>query len=96
MRALSKDVAVITEALRGASLLQLSHDCKRVKRVQPVPEYDISDIQRRTIVVENLPGNPSPTIESVTDMFRIYGKVKLVRICSRESKGKLPSWLTVR
>ncbi|KAG2493185.1 hypothetical protein HYH03_008605 [Edaphochlamys debaryana] len=94
VRALSKDVAVITEALRGSTLLQLSDDSKRVKRLVTVPDYDIGDIQRRTIVVENLPGNPSPTIESVTDMFRLYGKVKLVRICSRESKGKLPSWLT--
>ena len=34
--------------------------------------------------------------ESVTDMFLPYGKVKLVRICSKESKGKLPHWLTVR
>ncbi|PNH11664.1 La-related protein 6 [Tetrabaena socialis] len=94
VRALSKDVPVITEALRCTTLLQLSDDCKRVRRLVPVPEYDISDIQRRTIVVENLPGDPSPTIESVTEMFRMYGRVKLVRICSRESKGKLPSWLT--
>ncbi|KXZ56287.1 hypothetical protein GPECTOR_1g252 [Gonium pectorale] len=94
VRALSKDVSIITEALRGATLLQLSSDCKRVKRIAPVPDYDISDIQKRTIVVENLPGNPSPTIESVTEAFRMYGRVKLVRICSRESKGKLPSWLT--
>ncbi|GFR46083.1 hypothetical protein Agub_g7568 [Astrephomene gubernaculifera] len=94
VRALSKDVAVITDALRGATQLQLSEDGKRVRRIVAVPEYDITDIQRRTIVVENLPGNPSPTIESVTDMFRMYGRVKLVRICSRESKGKLPSWLT--
>eukprot|EP00198_Chlamydomonas_reinhardtii_P010635 XP_001699972.1 predicted protein [Chlamydomonas reinhardtii] len=94
VRALSKDVAIITEALRNAKLLQLSEDGKRVKRLVAVPDYDISDIQRRTIVVENLPALPSPTIESVTDMFRMYGRVKLVRICSRESKGKLPSWLT--
>ncbi|KAG2454540.1 hypothetical protein HYH02_000385 [Chlamydomonas schloesseri] len=94
VRALSKDVAIITEALRNAKLLQLSEDGKRVKRLVPVPDYDIGDIQRRTIVVENLPAVSSPTIESVTDMFRMYGRVKLVRICSRESKGKLPSWLT--
>ncbi|KAG2436353.1 hypothetical protein HXX76_006660 [Chlamydomonas incerta] len=94
VRALSKDVAIITEALRNAKLLQLSEDGKRVKRLVTVPDYDIDDIQRRTIVVENLPAVPSPTIESVTDMFRMYGRVKLVRICSRESKGKLPSWLT--
>lgn len=95
VRALSKEVPVIAEALRHTATLQLSEDGRRVRRVVPVPDYDIADIQRRTIVVENLPGNPSPTIESVTDMFKLYGRVKLVRICSRESKGKLPSWLTV-
>lgn len=94
VRALSKDVELIVQALRHSTALELSADGKRVKRVQTVPEYDVSDIQRRTVVVENLP--VSPTIESVTDMFRQYGTVKLVRICSKESKGKLPSWLTVR
>lgn len=33
--------------------------------------------------------------ESVTALFARFGTVKLVRICSKESKGKLPSWLTV-
>ena len=33
--------------------------------------------------------------ESVTEMFIRFGRVKLVRICSKESKGKLPCWLTV-
>lgn len=94
VRALSKDVTTITAALRHTCNLQLSADGRRVRRVVPVPDYDVSDIQRRTVVVENLPCNPSPTIESVTDMFRFYGRVKLVRICSKESKGKLPSWLT--
>jgi hypothetical protein len=28
-------------------------------------------------------------------MFAQFGRVKLVRICSKESKGKLPVWLTV-
>ncbi len=29
-------------------------------------------------------------------MMRMYGTVKLVRICSKDTKGKLPTWLTVR
>lgn len=93
VRALSKDVELIIQALHHSTALELTTDGKRVKRKQAVPDYDVADIQRRTVVVENLP--VSPTIESVTDMFRPYGDVKLVRICSKESKGKLPTWLTV-
>lgn len=33
--------------------------------------------------------------ESVTKMMMKYGNVKLVRICSKDTKGKLPTWLTV-
>lgn len=31
--------------------------------------------------------------ESVTQLFAQYGQVAMVRICSRGSTGKLPSWL---
>lgn len=31
--------------------------------------------------------------ESVTQLFAQYGDVVMVRICSRGSTGKLPSWL---
>lgn len=34
--------------------------------------------------------------ESVTKLMSKYGNVKLVRICSKDTKGKLPAWLTVR
>jgi hypothetical protein len=31
--------------------------------------------------------------ESVTQLFKQYGEVAMVRICSRGSTGKLPAWL---
>mmetsp|Transcript_8907 Transcript_8907/g.22026 ORF Transcript_8907/g.22026 Transcript_8907/m.22026 type:complete len:1254 (-) Transcript_8907:769-4530(-) len=92
VRAMTRDVGAITAALRASRELALSEDEKRVCRRTRVPEYDVEEIQRRTIVVEHLP--PSPTIESVTEMFGHYGRVKLVRICNKESRGKLPAWLT--
>jgi hypothetical protein len=33
--------------------------------------------------------------ESVTALLRSYGDVRLVRICSKDTRGKLPVWLTV-
>eukprot|EP00798_Chlamydomonas_sp_ICE-L_P011920 gene11920-15022_t len=92
VRAITKEVELITEALKSSNEIVLSPDLTRARRRLPVPDYDVTSIQVRTVVVENLP--ESPTIESVTDMFTAYGAVKLVRICSKENKGKLPLWLT--
>ena len=37
----------------------LSEDLKGVRRRLPVPEYDIAGMQRRILVVENLPALPT-------------------------------------
>jgi hypothetical protein len=39
--------------------LKISEDGMRVRRVTPVPEYNIEDMQRRMLVVENLPLAPT-------------------------------------
>ena len=39
--------------------LVLSEDLKGVRRRVPVPEYDIAGMQRRILVVENLPALPT-------------------------------------
>lgn len=36
-----------------------------------------------------------PLTESVSEIFSVFGRVKVVRICSRDSRGKLPGWMTV-
>ncbi|KAJ9530983.1 hypothetical protein QJQ45_028870 [Haematococcus lacustris] len=95
VRALTKDQQQLAESLRASKHIVISDDAKKVialRRVVPVPQYDVVEIQRRTIVVESLPC--SPTIEGVTAVFQRYGQVNLVRICTKESKGKLPEWLT--
>ncbi|GFH29623.1 uncharacterized protein HaLaN_28312, partial [Haematococcus lacustris] len=92
VRALTKDQQQLAESLRASKHIVISDDAKKLRRVVPVPQYDVVEIQRRTIVVESLPC--SPTIEGVTAVFQRYGQVNLVRICTKESKGKLPEWLT--
>ena len=43
----------------SAQDLVLSEDLKGVRRKVPVPEYDIAGMQRRILVVENLPALPT-------------------------------------
>lgn len=43
-----------------------------MKRVVPVPDYDIADIQRRTIIVENLP--PALTIGGWGQLWNSKGR----------------------
>ena len=33
--------------------------------------------------------------EDMTEMFSPFGAVKVVRICAKDGKSKLPGWLTV-
>ncbi|GAX77133.1 hypothetical protein CEUSTIGMA_g4579.t1 [Chlamydomonas eustigma] len=91
VRALTRDPGVIASAIKDSKGLNISEAGSSVRRVIPVPEYNVEDMQRRILVVENLPA--APTIEMVTEAFEQYGKIKVVRICL-ESKGKLPYWLT--
>lgn len=91
VKGLTKELSVVTEALKGSSMLAVDEEGSRVRRTTPLPTYDTTDICRRTVVAEHLPDKP--TIESVTQLFAKYGDVVMVRICSRGGTGKLPSWL---
>ncbi|WIA36582.1 hypothetical protein OEZ86_007872 [Tetradesmus obliquus] len=91
VKALTKELTVVAEALRSSSLLSLDAEGTRVRRAAPLPAFDVGDITRRTVVVEHLPDKP--TIESVTQLLAQYGRVVMVRICSRGNTSKLPAWL---
>lgn len=49
-------------------MLELSPDAKHVRRIIPIPDYDIVEIQKRMLLVENLP--PAPTIGEWMDSWR--------------------------
>ncbi|WIA16383.1 hypothetical protein OEZ85_013077 [Tetradesmus obliquus] len=91
VKALTKELTVVAEALRSSSLLSLDAEGTRVRRAAPLPAFDVGDITWRTVVVEHLPDKP--TIESVTQLLAQYGRVVMVRICSRGNTSKLPAWL---
>ena len=57
-RSRSQSALPFTAAPRVQDLV-LSEDLKGVRRRVPVPEYDIAGMQRRILVVENLPALPT-------------------------------------
>lgn len=61
VRIVTKDVRIITRALQQSTLLSLSDDGKKVRRVHAAPNgYNVEDIQKRTVIVEDM--QLSPTI----------------------------------
>jgi hypothetical protein len=59
VKALTKDLAAVAEALRGSTLLSVDSEGSRVRRSTPLPTFDVQDITRRTVVVEHLPDKPT-------------------------------------
>jgi len=51
----------------------------KVRRIEPLPEYD-EMTPTRTIVAVNLPLGSSPTVESAAELFSRYGEIVLLRI----------------
>ncbi|CAK9274729.1 unnamed protein product [Sphagnum jensenii] len=80
---LVKNHGVVAAALRNSPLLVVSEDGKKVRRVHPLPEVDLEEVQARTVVAENLPADHS--IETIEQLFGKVGNVKMVRICHPEA-----------
>ncbi len=59
IKAITKDLSVIAAALSASPQLLVSEDAKRVRRVEPLPEFDIAEVQRRTVLAEHLPDGPT-------------------------------------
>jgi hypothetical protein len=59
VKALTKDLDVIANSLKASEHLVVSEDNRKVKRKTPLPEVDVTDIQRRTVVAENFQGSPT-------------------------------------
>lgn len=59
VKGLTKELSVVTEALKGSSMLSVDEEGGRVRRTTPLPAYDTTDICRRTVVAEHLPDKPT-------------------------------------
>ncbi|CAO2171501.1 unnamed protein product [Urochloa humidicola] len=78
MKKLAQDLSVIVAALRTSSKLVVSPDGKRVRRLHPLPQNELKDSKKSTVLVENLP--PDFSMESIQEKFGRVGKVVNVTI----------------
>ncbi|CAL4961334.1 unnamed protein product [Urochloa decumbens] len=78
MKKLVQDLSVIAAALRTSSKLVVSPDGKRVRRLHPLPQNELKDSKKSTVLVENLP--PDFSMESIQEKFGRVGKVVKITI----------------
>ncbi|CAK8530917.1 unnamed protein product [Lathyrus sativus] len=75
---LTRDQVLIAAALKESSLLVVSGDEKRVKRLNPLRLNEVKDHKLFTVLAENLPEDHSK--ENIRQIFQIAGNVKKVTI----------------
>lgn len=85
VKSLISNYALVTAALRTSSQLVVSEDGKKVRRVSPMSDAEIEELQSRTVVAENLPEDH--TNENIEKIFAAVGSVKTVRICHPQANG---------
>ncbi|KAJ8304023.1 hypothetical protein KUTeg_017606 [Tegillarca granosa] len=78
VKSLTKDYRVVAYSLRQSDKLEVNEEGKKVRRKDPLPEYD-ETTPSRTVVAFNLPME-NPTIENIAELFSKCGEVSLIRI----------------
>jgi len=76
---------VVAQAVRelGSSVLEVSEDGCKIRRLEPVPDFDVEEIQSRTVLVENA---REFTVAALRAEFETCGEVLNVRV--RQPGGK--------
>ncbi|PHU25940.1 La-related protein 6A [Capsicum chinense] len=78
VKKLTKETSVIAAALRESSLLVVSPDGRKVKRLHPLPLSELKDPKVCTVLVENLPEDHS--VDNLRCIFGQAGNVKHITI----------------
>ena len=78
MKSLTKDFRVVAYSLRQSDQLEVNEEGTKVRRVNPLPDYD-ETTPSRTVVAVNLPME-NPTFENVAEIFSPCGEISLIRI----------------
>ncbi|KAK7303125.1 hypothetical protein RJT34_14026 [Clitoria ternatea] len=78
MKKLTRDHSFILAALKESSLLVVSSDGKRVKRLNPLRFNESRDHKLYTVLVENLPEDHSK--ENIRQIFHEAGNIKRITI----------------
>ncbi|KAK0052037.1 la-related protein 6 [Biomphalaria pfeifferi] len=78
MKTLTKDYRVVAYSLKASQKLELNEECTKVRRKDPLPDYD-ETVPSRTVVALNLPLD-NPTMENMAEIFSKCGCVNNFRI----------------
>ncbi|KAK3762430.1 hypothetical protein RRG08_009821 [Elysia crispata] len=78
MKTLTKDYREVAYSLKRSEKLELNDECTKVRRKQPLPDYD-ETVPSRTVVALNLPLE-NPTMENMAEIFSKCGSVNNFRI----------------
>ncbi|XP_042517264.1 la-related protein 6B [Macadamia integrifolia] len=69
--------------LRTSSKLVVSEDGKKVRRLHPLTESNMEDLQSRIVIAENLPDGHS--YQNLMKIFSAVGSVKTIRTCQPQT-----------
>ncbi|KAK6180414.1 hypothetical protein SNE40_012575 [Patella caerulea] len=78
VKTLTKDYRVVAHSLSHSEKLEVNEEGTKVRRRDPLPDYD-ETTPSRTVVAVNLPME-NPTIETVAELFSKCGDIVLIRI----------------
>ena len=78
VKSLTKDYRVVADCLNTSDNLEVNDEGTKVRRKDPLPDYD-ETTPSRTVVAMNLPFQ-NPSIENVAELFSQSGDIALVRI----------------
>lgn len=76
MKTITTDLALVVQAVEHSTVLQLSEDRKWVKRASPLPTS--SDVDVRTIYIENLPKQASH--DFVRNLLKRFGTISYISL----------------
>ncbi|KAL8262774.1 hypothetical protein R6Q59_024123 [Mikania micrantha] len=85
IKALVSSNAQLATILRNSGKLVVSEDGKKVKRLHPLTESDMEELQSRIIVAENLPDDHCH--QNLMKIFSAVGSVKTIRTCQPQTSN---------
>lgn len=75
---ITKDWRVVAHALSRSKRLEINEAGTKLRRIEPLPQYD-ETTPSRTVVAVHMPIE-KPTIENVAELFKQCGEIALIRI----------------
>ncbi|CAD5321302.1 La-related protein 6B [Arabidopsis thaliana] len=85
IKAVINNNSQLAAVLQNSAKLFVSEDGKKVRRISPITESAIEELQSRIIVAENLPEDHC--YQNLMKIFSTVGSVKNIRTCQPQNNG---------